>query len=178
MLTIMKKIPLLSLILLLCLLGSCTLRPKLPPDYRKNNFEAEISWQTNGLTVEGIVSVRSATDTDSARLESLQFTAPETMLGLSIVWIEGKPYAKCHGMEVDASLLVELWESAAVLTLTGAFTPVTITQNTDKPLLYATCQDPSSSSDYEIYLDAESGFPQSIRQGEHLLTVRRFTATS
>ena len=178
MLTLIKKFRCVSLLLLLCLLSSCSLRPNLPPDYRQNSFEAEISWQAGDLTLTGIVSVRAATDSEPARLQSLQLTAPESLRGLRILWEDGHPHAECHGMTADAALLSELWQTASWLTRSGTITPVALTEIENEQLLYATLQDPSSDSPYEFYLDPESGFPKIIRYEDRFLQIQRFTVTS
>lgn len=178
MFTLMKKIGFDSLLLLLCLLVSCNLRPNAPPDYRRNSFEAEVSWQTGDLILTGIVSVRAATDRDPASLEALRITAPESLRELCIVWEEGHPHAECYGIEAEASLLSELWQTASWLTHSGTITPVALTEIEDKQLLYATLQDPFSDSPYEFYLDPESGFPQIIRYEDRFLQIQRFTVTS
>ena len=159
------------LLLLLCLLSSCALHPQAPPDYRQRSFDAELSWQLGDIHLAGTLSVRDASP------QVLELTSPETLRGIRIVWTEGTPRAECHGLTTDADPLATLWETATWLTLTGNITPVCLTRD-ETPLLYATLQDPSSSSPYEFYLNPESGIPQSIRQEDRQLTVHRFTFTS
>ena len=178
MFTLMKKMGVDTLLLLLCLLVSCGIRPHTPPDYRQNSFEAEVSWQTGELTLTGIVSVRAATDGEAASLESLQLTAPESLRGLRMVWEDGIPHAECHGVTANAELMSELWKTASWLTLSGTISPIALTESEDEALLYATLQDPSSDTPYEFYLHPESGIPQKIQHGENLLQIQRFTVTS
>lgn len=178
MLTLIKNIRFTTLLLLLCLLTSCAFRPALPSDYRQTDFEAEICWQTNELTLTGIVCVRAATDSESAVLESLQLTAPDTLHSLRITWENGDPHVECHGITAPAALLIELWQIASWLTLSSKIEPIALTKNEEQPLLYATCQDISSPIPYEFYLDPESGFPRRIQHEDRLLQIQNFTVIS
>lgn len=168
----------LLLLTVCCLLGSCTLRPPAPPDYRLWNFEAEIAWSVGELSLCAVVTIRGATDPEPAKITSLRFTAPPSMKDITLSEESGTPTVACHGMTANAELLAELWSTAELLTATGKITPVTVTEQDGEQALYAELQIEDSEEIYEFYLEPDSGFPKEIRKGEEQLKIRSFTVKS
>ena len=166
----------LPLLLSLCLLASCTLFPKLPPDYRTQNFEAEIAFALGELPITARVTAQIPTGSRSVRATTMQILTPPSLSGLLLSKENDTLRATCHGITTEAESMDPIWQMAELLTASGNMTSVSYSDQEGQILLYATLT--TDTSLYEWYLDPDSGIPHRIQNGSREIKILSLTPQS
>lgn len=169
---------LLSFLLFSLLLCACA-KPSLPPDYRRQGFQAELLWQESSVSLHAtLVAEAPHQEDDLGRTVTLTFHAPDTLADIVLTVRDGTATVGYGDCVTDGSHLTA-WIAAATLPITdGVMRPIGMTAENGVELFCAEIQSADATQACCVYLDPTTGFPQRIESSTQTVTVLSFTPLS
>ena len=155
--------------LLALLIGSaiifacCTAHPSPNLSYQEKAFRAHIFWQTEDISIGAVITSLPSLDPeqDEARSITLEFTAPESLLGITVCKSGGEVTASLDGMEISAPH-AERWLAIAELFDIEATVKESSIETLDGQKLNFIRAVSDDGKEFSLYLFPASGLPRRI----------------
>ena len=168
---------LLALLLSLLSVG-CSIRPKVPPDYRAFAFRAELVGNLEGLEIRAIGEYTPPREAGTPWDFTAHLTAPETLADIEIRRKDGLLSVSFGDLSLADGVLRAVAELLSLPATEGKITPIAEESEGDLRLLYAQIQGDESETPTELWLESQSGFPRKLGQGSRILHILSFEPIS